>query len=144
MEHDVKIVIAEDDENHALLIRKNLERAGVINQIIHFVNGEEVLDYFFSCITGTEDEPTRHILILDVKMPRIDGIEVLKILKEHPVLKKVPVIMLTTTDSAGEMDMCHKLGCNSYIIKPVNYEKFTEVISRLGTYLNIIKVPNPY
>lgn len=135
-------MIAEDDENHALLIRKNLKRVGLTNEVLHFFNGQEVLDYFFS----TLENPTghRHILLLDVKMPRVDGIEVLKTMKSHPELKKIPVIMLTTTDNPDEIQECHRLGCNSYIIKPVNYEKFMEVLNRLGTFLKIVKIPHPY
>jgi CheY-like chemotaxis protein len=139
---NTKIVIAEDDENHALLIRKNLERVQLKNEIIHFYNGEDVLDYFFSTLEKPLDEQSGHILLLDIKMPRVDGVEVLKTMKEHPLLKKVPIIIMTTTDNPDEINLCHKYGCNSYIIKPVNYEKFMEVVNLLGTFLKIIKVPN--
>ncbi len=144
MDRDVKIIIGEDDENHALLIRKNLQRVGVRNEIHHFFNGKEVLDYFYARLEESAGDIQGYVLLLDIRMPRMDGIEVLKILKNHPVLRKIPVIMLTTTDNPEEIDLCHKLGCNSYIIKPVNYEKFIEVVSSLGTYLKIAKVPHPF
>ena len=143
MDREVKLVICEDDEGHALLIRKNLERAGVRNEMLHFYNGLDALEFFFSQLDKPHQNPTGYILLLDIKMPKVDGMEVLKTLKSHPVLKKIPVIILTTTDNPNEIEMCHQLGCNSYIIKPVNYDKFMEVVNRLGTFLNIVKVPHP-
>jgi CheY-like chemotaxis protein len=74
-------------------------------------------------------------------MPKVDGVEVLRRLKADPELRKIPVIMLTTTDDPREVDRCHALGCNSYIVKPVDYEKFAEAIKNLGLFISLVKVP---
>ena len=84
---------------------------------------------------------TPYLLLLDIRMPQVDGIEVLRQIKEHQELRKIPVIMLTTTDDPREVERCHAIGCSSYIVKPVDYEKFAEAINNLGLYLSLVKVP---
>ena len=74
-------------------------------------------------------------------MPQVDGVEVLRQVKEHPHLKKLPVIMLTTTDDPREVERCHAIGCSSYMVKPVDYEKFAEAIKSLGLYISLVRVP---
>ena len=81
------------------------------------------------------------LLLLDIRMPKMDGVDVLKKLKQDPELKKMPVIMITTTDDPREVDKCHDLGCSSYVIKPVDYEQFVEAIKQLGMFLKVVKVP---
>ncbi|MBN1646889.1 MAG: response regulator [Spirochaetales bacterium] len=142
MKNEVKIILAEDDEGHAKLIEKNLKRAGVMNEILRFSNGQETLDYFY----GKHPEHTRisgisHLLLMDIRMPRVDGVEVLGILKKDPNLAKMPVIMLTTTDDPQEIEKCHNMGCNNYITKPINYEKFISTIRKLGLFLMVVEVP---
>ncbi len=142
MEKKITIIIAEDDEGHALLIRRNLKRSGIINPTIHFKDGEELLDFFYKEPAGYAKDPTiSYIILLDIKMPKIDGIEVLEKLKNDKELKKIPIIMITTTDNPKEIETCHILGCNSYIVKPIDYEKFIEVVKRLGYFLEIVKIP---
>lgn len=144
MKKNNTIIIAEDDEGHALLIKRNLKRAGIVNPIIHFRNGEEVLQFFLE--PGTEylkTKDTTYIVLLDIKMPKVDGIEVLEKLKGNALTRKMHVIMITTTDSPKEIEQCHDLGCNSYIVKPIDYQKFIEIIKRLGYYLDIIEIPGP-
>ncbi len=144
MKKNITIIIAEDDEGHALLIKRNLKRAGVVNPIIHFTNGEEVLEFFLGENSDyLKNNCTSYIILLDLKMPKVDGIEVLEKLKSTPSTKKIPVIMITTTDNPREIDICHSLGCNSYIVKPIDYQKFIEIVKRLGYYLEIIEIPNP-
>lgn len=133
MNKDISILIAEDDEGHALLIKKNLERTGIKNKIIHFRDGKEILDFF----NGNNE--TSFLLLLDIRMPKVDGIEVLKTLKNDPVLKKIPVIIITTTDDPQEIERCYNLGCTSYITKSINYDKFVESIRQLGVYLKEAK-----
>jgi CheY-like chemotaxis protein len=145
MNHEMIILIAEDDDGHAKLIKKNIENAGITNEIIRFVNGEEVLNFLFNTNMG-EDKPhfkqgTPYVLLLDIRMPRVDGIQVLEKIKADSELQKLPVIMLTTTDDPREVDICHQLGCNNYITKPLDYDKFIDVIRKLGFFLKIVKVP---
>lgn len=136
------ILIVDDDEGHAILIRQNLEMAGLTNRIDHFRDGQAILDFFFE-----RDGKTAHplngtyLVLLDIRMPKVDGTEVLRRLKAHPELKKLPVIMLTTTDDLREVERCHQLGCNEYIQKPVDYDKFAEAIRRLGLFVMLLLIP---
>ena len=142
MKNEVIIVIAEDDEGHATLIKKNLKRAGISNEIIHFKDGEEVIDFFFFRGKGPHrkmDAP--YLLLLDIRMPKVDGVEVLHQLKQNEELQKMPVIMITTTDDPREIDKCHQMGCSNYIVKPVDYESFSKSIIQLGLFLLVVEVP---
>ncbi len=144
MKKNINIVIVEDDEGHALLIKRNLKRSGIVNPILHFKNGEDVLSFFFN--EGSEyfiNKDSAYVILLDIKMPKVDGIEVLEKLKNADETKKIPVIMITTTDNPKEIEACHALGCNSYIVKPIDYQRFIEIVKRLGYYLDIIEIPNP-
>ena len=139
---DVIILMAEDDVGHVGLIRRNLQRAGVSNQILTFEDGQAILDFLFT----QADDPKKnqahaYLLLLDIRMPKVDGIEVLRRIKSHTELKTIPVLMLTTTDNPKEIRHCHQLGCNNYITKPIEYEKFIEAIHNLGLFLRIVSVP---
>ena len=82
-----------------------------------------------------------YLLLLDIRMPQVDGVEVLRHVKQNPELRKMPVIMLTTTDDPREVERCHALGCSTYIVKPVLYEKFAEAINRMGLFISLVQVP---
>lgn len=140
--YDVVILIAEDDAGHARLIEKNLSRGGLRNRIERFDNGQAVLDFLFRRGPGPQRAlVTSYLLLLDIRMPQVDGIEVLRQIKQDAELRKLPVIMLTTTDDPREVERCHAIGCASYIVKPVDYEKFAEAIKSLGLYISLVKVP---
>ena len=142
MNNEVTIIIAEDDAGHAGLIRKNLSRAGIVNRIIHFDDGEETLDFLFCRGDGEHRKPSAsYILLLDIRMPKVSGVEVLRQVKDDPELCKLPVIMITTTDDPREVAYCHALGCNSYITKPVEYDAFVHTMRQLGLYLAVVQVP---
>lgn len=132
------ILIVEDDEGHAILIRENLTAAGLTNPIEHFRDGQAILDFFSS---GRARRPETYLVLLDIRMPKVDGIEVLRRLKADPELGKLPVIMLTTTDDSREVERCYELGCNVYIQKPVDYERFAEAIRRLGLFVSLLLLP---
>jgi len=143
MHNEVVILITDDDVGHTRLIEKNLERAGLHNRRQRFANGQEILDFLFCQGSGPHREVgVAYLLLLDIRMPKVDGVEVLRRLKEHSELKKIPVIMLTTTEDPREVARCHELGCNNYIVKPVDYEKFAEAIKKLGMFINLVQVPN--
>jgi CheY-like chemotaxis protein len=140
---EVVIPIAEDDAGHARLIEKNLVRAGLHNPIQRFENGQEILDFLFLRGSGPQRRgDTSYLLLLDIRMPKVDGVEVLRKIKEDPALRKLPVIMLTTTEDPREVQRCHTIGCNSYIVKPVDYDKFAEAIKQLGLYVSLVQVPD--
>ncbi|MES9855489.1 MAG: response regulator [Sedimenticola sp.] len=139
----LSIILAEDDEGHAKLTQKNLRRAGISNNIKWCENGKIALDY----IQGEgEYEGNSHttdvLLLLDLNMPVLDGYRVLEQLKKNKLTKRIPIIILTTTDDAREIKRCYELGCNIYITKPVEYELFSKAIRELGLFLGVIKIPD--
>ncbi len=142
MTKEVVILIADDDSGHARLIEKNLQRAGLHNSVLRFEDGQDVLDFLLRRGGGPKRVPdTPYYLLLDIRMPKVDGIEVLCQLKAEPELRKMPVSILTTTDDPREVARCHELGCNNYIVKPVDYEKFAEAIKQLGLFISLVQVP---
>jgi CheY-like chemotaxis protein len=142
MNQGVTILIAEDDEGHASLIIRNLRRAGINNPIHHFKDGQEIVDFLLPNGDGKGAESGQpYLLLLDIRMPKLDGVEVLRQIRADDALRGMPVIMVTTTDDPREIEHCHQLGCSTYVSKPVDYEKFVEAIRRLGLFLMVIQVP---
>ncbi|POR53449.1 response regulator receiver domain-containing protein [Paraburkholderia eburnea] len=155
----VSIVLIEDDDGHATLVERNLRRSGVSNGFLRFRDGQDALDYFFGA-PGADGQPAQSapgaanapglpsredlanfVVLLDLRMPRVDGFEVLRRLKAEPATASVPVIVLTTTDDPREIERCYELGCNVYITKPVEYDAFIEAVRRLGFFLQVVKLP---
>jgi CheY-like chemotaxis protein len=136
------ILLAEDDEGHSSLIQRNLRRAGIVNEVKHVRDGQEALDYLRCEGRYAERVPNGSLLLLlDINMPRVDGVEVLRQVKADADTSKLPVVMLTTTDDPREVERCYTLGCSVYITKPVEYAAFVEALQRLGLFLQIVKVP---
>lgn len=137
----VTILLAEDDPGHASLIQRNLKRSGFVNNIIHVADGQEALDYLYCRGAYDGRKPDGPLLmVLDINMPRVDGVQVLHAVKSDPHLAKIPVIMLTTTDDPREIDRCYELGCNVYVTKPIDYDKFVEALQRVGLFLQVVTV----
>ncbi len=138
----VTIILAEDDDGHAHLVQRNLQRAGLLNGFCRVHDGQELLDWLGS---ETDDHGPNMgqgvVVLLDINMPRVDGIEALRRIKANPATQRIPVIMLTTTDDPREIDRCYELGCNVYITKPVEPEAFIDAIRRLGLFLQIVQRP---
>ena len=138
----VTILLAEDDDGHAQLVQRNLERAGLLNGFSASAMGRN-----FSIAwqpRGDSHQQTLDdalVVLLDINMPRIDGVEALRQIKANPATHRIPVIMLTTTDDPREIDRCYELGCNVYITKPVEYDGFIDAIRRLGLFLQIVQRP---
>ena len=144
MTENVVILIAEDDAGHFALIKKNLWRSCIANEILQFKDGQEILDFFMGEGEGpVRKKNTKYVLLLDIRMPKVDGREVLRRMKDDPELRKIPVIMLTTTDEEAEVENCYDLGCSFYIVKPADYNKFMEAVQSLGDFLSTggIQVP---
>jgi CheY-like chemotaxis protein len=138
----VTIIMIEDDEGHAHLIEKNIRRAGVNNEIISFANGTSAVDYLFGADGSGEVSSGRALLILlDLNLPDMTGVEILQRVKENEHLRPTPVVVLTTTDDKLEIKRCYELGCSVYITKPVNYENFANAIRQLGLFFSVIQVP---
>jgi CheY-like chemotaxis protein len=139
----IMIVLVEDDDGHANLVERNLKRAGVANGIQRLKDGQEALDFIRGegAYAGqTVSQPM--LFLLDIKMPRVDGVEVLRQLKSNPGTALIPVIILTTTDDPREIQRCYELGCSVYVTKPVDYLAFVEAINRLGLFLQVVRIPD--
>jgi len=137
----VTILMAEDDNSHALLIERVLRKAGLHNPILRFKDGQEILDFLDEINKNPEArEGQSYLLLLDIYMPRVDGVEVLKELKADPVLKNIPVIMLTTADDPNEIQHCYALGCNLFVTKPHDVGHFTEALNTLTKLIRILSV----
>lgn len=138
----VTIVMIEDDEGHARLIEKNIRRAGVNNQIIPFTNGTEALSYLMGSDGSGEISARRHLLVLlDLNLPDMTGVDILEKVKSNIHTKRSPVVVLTTTDDEREIQRCYDLGANVYITKPVDYENFANAIRQLGLFFSVMQVP---
>ena len=136
----VTIVMVEDDEGHARLIERNIRRAGISNDIRHFLDGTSALEFILSSVDGPLSNGPA-LVLLDLNLPDMSGIDILTKIKQEPKLKRMPVVVLTTTDDKAEIQRCYDLGCNVYITKPVNYESFADAIRQLGLFLSVIQVP---
>ena len=143
MSKDVVILIAEDDAGHFQLIRKNLWLSCVDKEIVQFANGQEVLDFLFETEKHL-DQARQYVLLLDIRMPKVDGLEVLRKIKAEEKLRKIPVVMLTTTTEAGMIKECYELGCSYYMVKPVDYHRFMAAVQNLGEFLSLegVRVPS--
>jgi CheY-like chemotaxis protein len=138
----VTIIMIEDDEGHARLIERNIRRSGVNNEIIPFSNGTDAVKHLFgSDGTGLNHKGRALLILLDLNLPDMTGIEILRQIKDNKYLKATPVVVLTTTDDSQEIKRCYELGCNVYITKPVNYESFANAIRQLGLFFSVIQVP---
>ena len=138
MSAPVKIVMVEDDHGHAKLIEKNIRRANISNEIVHFDHGQPALDYLFSEEVKANGPM---LILLDLNLPDMQGTDILAEVKRDERLKRAPVVVLTTTDDKTEIQRCYDLGCNVYITKPVDYESFAGAIRQLGLFLSVMQAP---
>jgi CheY-like chemotaxis protein len=139
---NLTILVVDDDDGHRELVRRNLKRGGVTNPIVCLLNGSDALDYVFSRGAHAGRRPdTELVMLLDLNMPGINGIEVLRRIKADPQKRKIPVIMLTTTDDPREVDECYALGCSAYVTKPVDATAFIDAIKKLGMFISIVRAP---
>jgi DNA-binding response OmpR family regulator len=142
MSEHVTIIMVEDDEGHARLIERNIRRAGVSNEIIPFKNGTDAVRFLFGPDgSGGVNSGRALLILLDLNLPDMSGVDILKRVKENEHLKLSPVVVLTTTDDEREIKRCYDLGANVYITKPVNYESFSNAIRQLGLFFSVIQVP---
>lgn len=138
----VVIVMIEDDEGHARLIEKNIRRAGVTNEMVPFTTGLKALSYLLGPDASGKVHEGKHLLILlDLNLPDMTGIDILARLRESGHLRRVMVIVLTTTDDPVEIHRCYDLGANVYVAKPMQYDKFVNAIQQLGLFLSVVTVP---
>lgn len=133
------ILVVDDDEGHCELIRRNLSRGGVSNPVVVVHRGDAALDYIHGSGGTAPAEPL--LMLLDINMPgQMNGLDVLRAVKEDPATRRIPVIMLTTSDDPREISRCYELGCNVYVTKPIEAQTFIEAIKRLGLFVSIVSL----
>lgn len=136
LQPEIEILLIEDNLNDAEMTIRSLKKNNVTNKILHLKDGAVALDYIF----GTGEFEGRNIftkpkvILLDLKMPKVNGLEVLKKIKADERTRKIPVVMLTSSKEDPDIETCYSLGVNSYIVKPVDFEGFHKVVAQLGLY----------
>lgn len=137
----VTLLLVEDDPGHALLIEKNLRRAGIVNHLVKLDTGQKAVDFLLKKGEYHGDDHARpYLILLDLNLPVISGYQVLEVIKNDELLQTIPVVILTTTDNPHEIKRCYELGCNVYVTKPVEYELFSEAVRKLGLFLSIVRL----
>jgi two-component system response regulator len=145
MNNEVEILLVEDNANDAELALRALKQNNLANNVIRVCDGEEAIDYIFARgqfkAGGGLNIPK--LILLDLKLPKINGLELLKMIKADPVMKLIPIVVLTSSDEESDMIESYRLGVNSYIVKPVDFDKFIESVRNIGFYwLLLNKQPN--
>jgi two-component system, response regulator len=139
----VEILIVEDNEQDLALAQRALRKANVTNRIQVVRDGEEALEFLFCegpyAQRKIEDGPK--VILLDLKLPKVDGLEVLERIKNDPRTKAIPVVVLTSSKEQNDVVETYNLGVNSYIVKPVNFEQFSETVQKLGFYWLLVNHP---
>ena len=132
----IELVVIEDDPNDVELIRRALKKHNIVNDIKVLSDGAEALDYLLP--NGKALDDIRKFIFLDLKLPKVNGIEVLEKIKINEALKRVPVVILSSSRENPDIKKCYALGANSYLVKPVIFEKFIEVVAEAGMYWLIL------
>ena len=132
----VLVMLVEDNADHAELVIRTLEDHHIANKIKHFSDGQLALNYLFRRdeYANPQDSPRPHLILLDLRLPRIDGMEVLRQIKEVDELKNIPVIILTTSEAEKDVLLAYHNNVNSYLVKPVGFEEFSKLMNDLGSY----------
>lgn len=140
----IRIHMADDDPDDRLLLEEALAEARLANKLDFTENGEELMDYLLrkGKYTHLSDQPLPGLILLDLNMPKMDGREALKEIKQHPDLKKIPVVVLTTSKDEADVIQTYNLGVNSFIVKPVTFEALVETVKTMTDYwFHIVKLP---
>ena len=143
MQSEVDILLVEDNESDAEMTMRVLKKNHLANRLLHLINGVEALDFLFAegPYRGRQMENIPKVILLDLKMPKIGGIEVLKKIKLDVRTKKIPVVVLTSSKEDPDIKQCYELGANGYVVKPVEFDHFHKAISDLGLYWLIVNQP---
>lgn len=133
---EIEILLVEDNRSDAELTIRALTKGKIANNIVHLQNGALAIDFLYGQneYTDRNIDKKPKIILLDLKMPKVDGLEVLKTIKSHELTRKIPVIILTSSKENPDIEKAYSLGANSYIVKPVEFEGFAKAISELGFY----------
>lgn len=136
IESEVEILLVEDNPNDSELALRALKKNNIANNVVVVTDGEQALDFFFARgeFAGRDAQQVPKMVLLDLKLPKMDGLEVLKVLKDHSSTKTIPIIMLTSSKEENDIVESYRLGVNSYIVKPVDFDKFVEAVRDIGLY----------
>jgi len=136
MGEPVLVLLVEDNDDHAELVIRQLADHRIANKVIRLVDGQEALDYLFrkGDFEDSKSSPRPHVIFLDLRLPRVDGLEVLKALKDSDELRDIPVVVLTTSEGERDVAKAYLNHTNSYVVKPVDYQKFRDLMDDLGFY----------
>jgi two-component system response regulator len=141
----VEVLLVEDNSTDAELTIRELKKHHMANKLVHLKNGEEAIDFIFGTgkYSGTREvENSPKVILLDIQMPKVNGIEVLQKIKADSRTRAIPVVILTSSKEDPDIQKCYDLGANSYIVKPVNFEGFAEAIKNLGFYWLLLNQPS--
>ncbi len=143
MNHEVEILLVEDDANDAEMTIRALRKNNLANKLLHVEDGAEALDFIFAQgkYADRKVENGPKMVVIDLKMPKINGIEVLRKMKADERTKKIPVVVLTSSKEDPDIQTCYALGANSYVVKPVEFDDFIHAITSLGLYWLIVNQP---
>jgi len=133
---EVEILLVEDDIDDAEMMIHAMRRNNLANKLIHMIDGEEALNFLFGKgkFIGRDITLKPRLILLDLKMPKMDGMEVLEVIKSNSDTKKIPVVILTSSKEDPDVTRCYELGANGYIVKPVEFDSFIKTVSELGMY----------
>lgn len=140
---EVEILLVEDNPNDAELALRALKKNHLANQIAHVTDGEEALDFIFArgAFSHRQVENGPKVVILDLKLPKVDGLEVLRIMKADPRARLIPIVVMTSSKEEKDVVESYRLGVNSYIVKPVDFTKFVSAVRDLGMYWLLLNQP---
>lgn len=140
----VEILLIEDNEHDAEMTIRALKKNRITNGIVHLADGALALDFLFGTgeYTGRNANEKPKVILLDLKMPKVDGIEVLQQIKSNELTRKIPVVVLTSSKENPDIETCYALGANSYIVKPVDFHGFMEAIAHSGMYWVMLNQPS--
>ena len=132
----IVILLVEDDPAHAEIVRRNLESSRLANRLVHVADGQAALDYMYRQEEYSDPEvsPRPGIVLLDLRLPKVDGLEVLATIKSDPGLSAIPVVILTTSSAEADMVKAYGSHANSYLVKPVDFQQFSALMETLGYY----------
>ena len=143
--NEIEILLVEDNPHDAELTIRALKEGRLVNKLVHLKDGAEALDFIFGkgAYAGCETSPHPKLVLLDLKMPKVDGLEVLRAIKSDERTKTIPVVVMTSSAEQTDLTECYQLGVNSYVVKPVDFNAFSKAVSQLGFYwLLLNKLPD--
>jgi len=140
----IVILLVEDDPAHAEIVKRNFKTSRILNQMIHVSDGQEALDYLYrrEGYSQPDSSPRPGLVLLDLRLPKVDGLDVLKIIKNDPGLKSIPVVVLTTSDAETDIARAYDSRANSYLVKPVDFQQFSKLLETIGCYWLAWNRPN--